>query len=297
MSRFGTPAVGRLVRSIFVAALLSAGIVTLLSSSPAPLLADDPNTPHTLFIPVVAQPRDSAEDESLALSLVNQKRREAGVPPVGNLGRLDKNCFDHARYMAVNNVLAHEQDPNLPYASANGQDCAEHSNAWLGGSRSKPGWTPEDSIEDWMTSVAHRLWLLYPTTDAVGYGFYTTQSKNRAAAALDVLSQADFSADSTYGGWPVKYPGSRSFVPATRYPITLQWRYFGPKPTITSTSLRVVDGQAIAHDATTLLPVNHKGIKIVPREDLPANSKFVVTVNGKYDGRTFSFSWQFNTGS
>ena len=229
------------------------------------------------------------------LAQVNNYRAIAGVPLVTEDATLNDNCWQHARYMAENDDLTHNQNPNLPYASDAGQVCAGNGNAWLGGSFSQPIWTVADSIDGWMSSVGHRLWLLYPTTPTFGYGFYTADN-NRAGAALDVLSRATF-ADENFGGWPIKYPAAgQTAVPATDYTITLNWRYFGATPTLTSTNLTTADGTAIPHTADTSLPVGHEGIQIKPSSALPANTTIQVTITGIYDGDPFTESWSFVTG-
>ncbi len=270
-------------------------LILLVAANPSSLLADDnKESPHTYFIPILAQAGFSAKESEEALSMVNQKRSEAGIPPVAGSKPLAKRCFEHARYMAENNILAHEQNPDLPFASENGESCARNGNTWLG---SNYDWTPEDTIEGWMESVPHRLWLLYPTTRTVGYGFYSTPAERRAAAAVDVLSFADFAADEAYSGWPVIYPSENSTVPAKRYAVTLNWRYFGPAPLVEATQLRTTSGQVIAHDVTTALPAHHKGIQLLPHEDLPPQSKIEVVVSGVYEGQSFKYTWSFYSGS
>jgi hypothetical protein len=226
---------------------------------------------------------------------VNYYRAIAGVPSVTDDATLNDNCFQHARYMAENNDLTHDQKPDLPWASDAGQICAQKGNAWLGGAFSSPIWEPSDSIEGWMSSVGHRLWLLYPTTPTFGYGFYSA-SDNRAGAALDVLSRATFDDDS-YSGWPIRYPVPNQIsIPATNYAITLNWPYFEERPTISSTSLTTEDGSTISHQADTKLSAGHKGIQILPKEELPDNTIFIVTITGSYNGTSFSYSWKFSTG-
>ena len=228
---------------------------------------------------------------------INQYRTIAGVPAVNFGATLDDNCWQHARYMAENNDLTHDQDSNLPYASDAGQICAVNGNVWLGGAFSTPYWQPTDSINGWLSSVGHRLWLLYPTTPTFGYGFYTAET-NRVGGALDVLSTFNSSADAGYDGWPVRYPAAQqSGIPATDYAITLQWPYFGPIPIIDSTSLTTLGGDPVAHTATTELPVGHKGIVVRSGAALPNDTVFEVTMTGTYNGEPFSHSWQFGTGN
>ncbi len=147
-----------------------------------------------------------------------------------------------------------------------------------------------------MGSVGHRLWLLYPTTPTFGYGFYSA-ANNRAGAALDVLSTFNPGGDLSYPGWPVRYPASgQQDVPASAYPITLNWRYFGVAPSVSSSSLTTSGGTPVPHTVTTALPVGHKGIQILPSAPLAANTTFVVLVAGAYDGVAFNYSWSFSTG-
>ncbi|MFV9505178.1 MAG: CAP domain-containing protein [Oscillochloridaceae bacterium umkhey_bin13] len=231
------------------------------------------------------------------LDLVNDYRVKAGVSPVTEHATYNANCFEHARYMAENNHLTHNQNPELPWASPAGAMCAGKGNAWLGSSFSQPIWTVRDSIDGWMASPGHRLWLLYPTTPTFGYGFYTA-ANNRAGAALDVLSAANMGHDEAYTGWPIRYPApNQTNIPAKVYPITLNWRYFGATPTVTSVNLQTASGVAIAHTITTALSAGHKGIQITPTQSLPPATTINVQVTGSYNGQAFSFSWQFTTGN
>ncbi|MBI3966393.1 MAG: CAP domain-containing protein [Chloroflexi bacterium] len=230
------------------------------------------------------------------LTYVNSYRSIAGVAAVNEDASLSANCVEHARYMAENNHLTHDQNPSLPFASAAGQICAKNGNVWLGGAFSRPIWQVKDSIDGWVGSVGHRLWLLYPTTPTFGYGFYTA-ANNAAAAGLDVISRANMNADQSFSGWPIRYPApNQTGVPNKQYAVTLNWRYFGATPVVQSTSLTTAGGTAIAHTVTTSLPAGHKGIQILPNANLPANTVINVSVEGTYDNVPFSFSWSFTTG-
>ena len=285
-------------RTAILAVVILLVLAIFFAGSFNALLAEDNNnSPHVNYFPIVAQPDQPDTRSKDALFLVNQARAQAGVPPVKESNDLNNNCFEHARYMAENNVLAHSQNPNLPYASASGQACAQHGNTWLGSKKADPGWSPYDSVQGWMGSVGHRLWILYPTTKTVGFGFFSTQGENRAGAALDILSFAQFGNDESFNGWPIKYPEGGVVVPPARYPITLNWRYFGATPELGQTQLQTAAGKKIPHEASTDLPVEHKGIKLLPRKNLPPNSKIIVTINGIYEGQPFSYTWDFHTGS
>ncbi len=231
------------------------------------------------------------------LAYVNYFRTLAGVPEVTFDPALNDNCWLHARYMAEENHITHDERPDSPWYTPGGQVCAQKGNVWLGSATSSRYWAEHHAIEGWMRSIGHRLWLLYPTTPVFGFGFYTA-ANNRAGAALDVLSRFNPSADATYSGWPVRYPApNQSDVPRTGNPITLAWRYFGPSPTVGSIGLTDGSGVAIPFTATTALPVNHKGIEIKPVQSLPANARIFVSVSGSYDGVPFNFTWSFTTGN
>ena len=266
-------------------------VALVLAKLPANTFSQSNVTTSTVFIPLVTKSLPPLSTNWL--ERVNGYRLRAGVPPVSEQAIMNSNCFEHARYMAENNHLTHNQNSSLPYASPAGQICAQKGNAWLGWGN---GWTPADAIDSWMRSVGHRLWLLYPTTPTFGFGFYTTANGARSAAALDVLSY--FNDGASYPNWPVRYPGiNQTDVPPTQYRITLQWRYFGDTPVVNSTALQVVGGNSIAHIFSTALPVGHKGIVITPTVNLPPNSLIQAMVDGAYAGQPFSYTWQFQTGN
>jgi hypothetical protein len=94
----------------------------------------------------------------------------------------------------------------------------------------------------------------------------------------------------------VRYPSpDQTGIPPESYPISLNWSYFGPAPTLQSTRLETENGISIPHTATTNLPVGHKGIKIQPDGALPPGTVLIVTVSGAYDGQPFTYTWKFTT--
>lgn len=253
------------------------------------------------YLPMVANPAKNTQpppptDPNNWLSWVNYYRALAGVPAVTENTTYNQNCYEHARYMAEMDDLGHDQNKGGQYATPGGLICAQNGNAWMGWGGT---WSVRNTIEGWMGSVGHRLWLIYPTTPTFGYGFYRMANGSRSGAALDVLSKkASDSVDKAYPGWPVRYPNSgQNSITTKDMPITLMWRYFGPAPTDVATSLRIKNGAAIAHTFSTNLTVGHKGVSITPNAALPNNTVFVVTVTGKYNNINFSYSWEFATGT
>ncbi len=285
-------------RSAKLFVILAASVATIITLSVASASQPTPATSGKAYRQLLPVMISSPVTKTSTLAMINQLRANAGVPAVQYSPILEKNCFEHARYMAENAELTHRQNPNHPFASSSGQTCARQANVWLGSALPPVPWKATDPIKSWMASVPHRIWLIYPTTGVMGYSFYTDAATKRAAAALDILSGADFAADERYRGWPVRYPGSgETNIPATQFPITLNWRYFGPEPELKSVQLRTANGTNIPHDATTQMSIGHKGIQITPKIALPKQSTIIVSVSGKYDGQPFSYSWSFSTGS
>jgi uncharacterized protein YkwD len=281
-------------------------------SSPAEMPADGaPNSAESntsmnanamsarVFVPLLTRAGQAATPQPNALNpldTINAFRTAAGLSRVTLVDTLNNNCWLHSRYMAEENEIAHSERTSSRWYTAEGQSCGQNSNVWLGSEFSRPIWQPANAIESWMASVGHRMWLLYPTTPAFGFSFYTA-ANNRAGAALDVLSRVDTSKDTSYAGWPVRYPApNQTGIPAQAYSITLGWRYFGATPAVSSISL-TANGAPIPFSYTTSLPVNHKGIEIKPSLPLPANSTINVSVAGSYDGKPFSYQWSFKTAS
>lgn len=102
-----------------------------------------------------------------ALSAPAAHGTAGGVPTANEDFTLSYNCHQHARYMAENDLLTDDQIPGLPFASFEGQLCAQNGLVWLS-DFSSPHWLPADSIDEWMGSVGHRLWMYYPTTTTFG---------------------------------------------------------------------------------------------------------------------------------
>jgi uncharacterized protein YkwD len=257
-------------------------------------------SPNLLFLPLLRSAEATATPPPTPTPLpttwlerVNAYRAIAGAPPVTEDAVLNDNCFQHARYMAENNHLTHNQNPDLPWASPAGQSCAQRGNAWISWNSSA---TSTDAIDGWMRSVEHRFWLLYPTTRSFGFGIYGSGS--RAAGALDVLSRANFSADTSFTGWPIRYPADgQQEVPNGTYPISLLWRQFTDgTPTVTASAIQTADGTPIAHTINTSFPATrHRAIVLTPSEPLPSNTTIVVHVIGTHLGEPFDLRWSFTT--
>jgi hypothetical protein len=275
---------------------LALAVLLFLGIGQRPAKADSSTT---VYLPLVLRsarmlPSPPADKNDIQ-AYVNYFRSLVGSPPIILDSTLNNNCAQHARYVAVNAHLTHFQDPGKPFASSQGQHCARNGNVWMGMAWTPGYWQPGDSVESWMHSVGHRLWLLYPTTTTFGYGFYTgADASHRAGAALDVQTDYDYRRE--FDGWPIRYPtdGQRGIIPS-QYPISLSWEQGGPTPTIHATSLTSAAGVAIPHTYTTSLPSGHQGVVITPSQLLFYDTDFTVSVQGEYKGSPFTQIWTFST--
>lgn len=251
----------------------------------------------TLYLPLVSNGYGSLQppaNKNDILAYVNYYRALAGVPPVTFDGTLNGNCLEHARYMAETGNMSHTQS-----GSAAGLICAGKGDIWLGWGA---GWETYDSIDSWMGSVGHRLWLIYPTTPTFGYGFYADSASGRYGAALDVLST--FNGSTPYASWPVRYPAAGqthvqrgvydyNLQKYHGYPVTLLWANNSSSLIIGATSL---SAGAISLSHTVGIPQYHKAIQLIADDSLPAQTLINVGISGTYNSAPFSYTWSFTTG-
>ncbi|TSA81428.1 CAP domain-containing protein [Deinococcus detaillensis] len=106
----------------------------------------------------------------------NELRAQANLPAVTFDTGASMNCWMHGRYMMVNEIIGHNQNPALPFASLEGLACATSSNvAWSEVPLSKLSvLTPSTSTL--FTAPFHALGMLQPTQQTVGIGVFTVAS-------------------------------------------------------------------------------------------------------------------------
>ncbi|MBN2258725.1 MAG: CAP domain-containing protein [Anaerolineaceae bacterium] len=243
------------------------------------------------------------EEDNNGLWTINTYREQAGVAPVVGDPSLTSQCALHAAYMVENREASLTEDEAKNAYSADGSLCAGNALIYLlppNPQSIQAGQT----VDAWMNSPTHRMWLLYPTLAAVGYGYQTSQAGEKwvTGAALDVLSGIDFHADSIYPNWPARYPASGQIgLPAEKLPISIWWPYAGPTPAINLnlTTLTSQTGAKVAvtieHDPATY--GGHKHITLIPNQPLAYDIIYTVHVEGVYMNDAFSYEWKFSTGT
>lgn len=256
-----------------------------------------------LALPAGAAAQDGPQEGNNGLWAINIYRTQAAVPPVVADPLLNSRCMLHAAYMAENQVASLSEDPLKTMYSSEGNACAGNALIYLLPTNplSKAA---NVTVDAWMSDPTTRMWLLYPTMAAVGYGYKTNKVADGwvTSAALDVLSGIDFSADQVFPNWPARFPsGNQTGVPASIIPITVWWPYAGPAPAVSlgATRLTTQDGTGVAitvdNDPDTY--GGHKHITLIPKNFLEFNTIYVVHIEGSYAEQPFTLEWKFSTGS
>lgn len=106
-----------------------------------------------------------------ALDKVNAYRAEASLKPVVLDTELSKGCLAHARYLVINEgnpalegLSAHDEDPKLPGFSEAGRAAGKASDIAIG------DYEPIDGLDGWMATLYHRVPILEPNLNAIGFG-------------------------------------------------------------------------------------------------------------------------------
>jgi uncharacterized protein YkwD len=111
-----------------------------------------------------------AEIAAAALRRLNECRRLAGLRPVRLDPELSSGCLAHARYVARNEgrrelqgLGIHNEDPSLPGHTPEGARAGKAAVIAVMAS-------PLDAIDSWVATLYHRVPLLNPDLERVGFG-------------------------------------------------------------------------------------------------------------------------------
>ncbi len=197
---------------------------------------------------VFASPRQASDPAQDWLGWINHYRALSNLPPVSEDPALSDAAGKHARYMAENGILTHDEDPDNFWYTPEGAEAGRLSEI-TSGPESR---TPRDIIENWASEVFHGTWLIDPRLSRVGFGldrgfgvFYdgAIESTAPASTTYPIVWPADGESLSitTIGNEvpdPKKScPGHAGAALKIAYPAS---------PNITSTSL-TSDGSPVAH--------------------------------------------------
>ncbi|MDH4139772.1 MAG: CAP domain-containing protein, partial [Coriobacteriia bacterium] len=294
--------------------LVATLVAVLFACMPAASFAE-----HGVTSPPSAR-TSSAEIDSVTplpsdwLDRVNRIREIGDIPAVAEDPSMSDGCFKHARYMAENDWIGHDEDPANPWYTPEGRTAAQQSNCYL-------GIGGVAAIDGWVRSPFHGIGVLDPELHTIGFGTYTTAG-GRSAAALNVLGGRGATSVSFPLLWPgdgqempyLSYPGYESPNPlaGTAWtlpvgaPVYAQFGAGSANPVVTASRLSA-GGADLEHMVLTeftytnpdstqqslgrLILGSRDAVVILPRQPLVAEKRYDVnlTVNGQ------DYAWSFYT--
>lgn len=268
------------------------------------------------------------------LRTLNSYRAMAGLAAVREDRALSSGGLAHARYLVKNGgsiakaamgADVHNEEPGNPWYSTEGLHAATSGDVeqWWGTNRTSrppPAW----AIDQWIGSTWHRLAILNPRLQRVGYGEYC--ERGACAAVLDVLSglgaagftRADVAAPIQFppegaavhinalgGEWPDPLSSCGGYSLPAGLPITLQLGAMVPARLAAFSLRHDSDSQILeACGIDALSYVNPMALDqgrgrgalsdfgaviVIPREPLaPGKYTVEMTVNGR------SYTWHFS---
>lgn len=248
---------------------------------------------------------------------LNQLRRQLKLPLLTVSSSLSSAARSHAAYLVQNpeqyDVNGHAELPGQAgFTGTTGQERASYW-GWLGGVAEviAPGGRAEDAIDEWMATLYHRLPLIDPDTDQIGYGW-----AGGPEGGYNVLLAGVKQGEQRSVAWP--FAGMRDVPPEwdgleapdplrlfgltgpVGYPISLTWggRLSGLR--LTEASLAGPEGEVplLRYDPSTDEHLSDS-VAVIPRQPLQPNTTYVVSLRGwidRGDGRRdWSESWSFTT--
>src|SRR6266508_1974787 len=303
-----------IAHTLLVPLLLVGLACTVLSRGQA--AASDPYQIRLPLVRTSTQPASPGDPpEQIALDRINSYRQLAGVQPVQPHGALTAAAEHHASYDLLN------------YG-----DQSAWSNGPHGEVAGKPGFTgqtaadrmaatqfpfapnaevmnyfddPIRSVDGWMSTVFHRIGILYPTSWYAGYGhgrnavelvdvvdFGRGPSDLAVTPGVVVFPAPDQTDVPLYGASETPSPLPPGAQYPIGYPITLQ--------PIAGANLAVTQAELRDADARIAVYPNPPGCSsacyaLIPTVGLRPSTMYCVHVAGSVDGAPFDKTWSFTT--
>jgi uncharacterized protein YkwD len=274
----------------------------------------EPPRPAPSAEPSAEPPRGNLVDQ--AVKKLNAYRRKAALEPVRlNAGR-SRGCEAHAQYLLRNydittrpKIDMHDEDPGLPGFSAAGQKSARA--AVVAFSYGAPN-DPDRALDLWMASLFHRLPLLDPTLETIGFGyargpnylcFSVMELHAQGKSERIVLYPADQQKDVplAFSGPEFPDPIPESKDKKAGYPVTAQFPEGATVQTRT-VHLKVqetgqeVEGWLSTPEKPAVSAYQRNTICLIPRAPLAPRTAYVATIKAVVDGENWAKTWTFTTG-
>jgi hypothetical protein len=285
--------------------------------------AESDDTGAPIFLPFLVQqepqPHGAPTDW---LGYTNHRRSIGGLPPITETASWSQGCSQHSTYMVKNDIIAHSEDPNRPYYTAEGNAAAGNSNLMVS---TNVNTSELAAIDMWLTGPFHGLGILDPRLQSTGFGFYREADGNlEMGACFDVYRGAASTPSASQ--FPVRWPGAGSEMPYLSYnggeapdPLASCSGYSAPSgPPVylllgtgalnvnVSASSFSRGAQALQHCVLTENSYTHPNgsyqdlgrwalgyrdaVVVMPRQPLLANSTYTVSITANGQNYTWSFS-------
>lgn len=176
---------------------------------------------QTVFLPAVFK-RPSAQappditpppEEAGWLAYVNYYRALAGLSSVYENSSWSNGGWLHSRYMVKNDYISHNEDPQKPWYTLEGDQAARTSNLMASSNSSN---TDRYAIDLWMQAPFHAVGILDPQLSSVGFGSFREDDGGlQMGASLDVIRGLLGSLAEV--NFPIAWPGDGTTIPLSAY--------------------------------------------------------------------------------
>ena len=270
-----------------------------------------------LALSTLASVRLVLSPEQSALAQLNSHRVKAGLRPVVLDAGLSAAAALHAQYLVINRdrpevqgLGGHNESPALPGFTPEGAASGLRSNLQRGSNGSA------EAVDNLMAVPYHRIPMLRPDLDRIGFGRATDTSRSIpfSAHVLDISSRGGALTPA-----PIRYPGPGEAdvglefgsedpdplppgaPPSAGYTVTLQFPSGLTSVRNVSASLTGGGGAVVpVYLSTPESPARsdfpqQNTIFMIPTARLRPGTTYTATVAAVVDGATFTSQWSFST--
>ena len=281
-------------------------LVSLLPIDKPDVIAQEPDKPQLIFLPLVFKNSltNCSEGPDQWLCLLNFYRATAGVNPLTQNSTYNLHIDLHTHYMLLNPTQkdVHTEYADKPGYTYEGKTAAGQSNmiSLIGDTYL----TSKQSIELWLATPNHRYHMLHP--DLAQSGFDLSCDSENCFSGLNILG----SLPPSYQIQKVNlvYPADKQQgIPVNRYPIT--WGFYMPwtGDETDYDEVKFVSGKIVDQDNKSITffvsePNRSDGawtynnqVVLTPNSDLVPGKIYYVEMTVSYQEQRYSRSWSFTT--
>jgi uncharacterized protein YkwD len=252
-----------------------------------------------------------------ALAKVNAYRKHAGLKPVTLDEKLSRGCLAHARYLVINEghpelegLKSHHEYKSLPGYSDEGDRAGQASDIATG------DYDPLDGVDAWMATLYHRVPILEPNLQTIGFGCargrrqgWATVMNVATGRAKEMRSIPVFYPAADQIKVPLNFPNSGEVpnpIPEDKtgragFPITAT---FPDQPPLLDATGKLLDAkgtEVACWFSSPQLPANPtrkqgNTVCLIPKVPLNTNATYHVQMQGKLAGKVWDKKWKFTTG-